>query len=94
MIYPRKKAVPENFREGVVPGTLFKSTESGWITQEVYMEWFQWFIKVFPPARSVLLIEDGHGSHISIEIIELARANEVYLLCLPAHTTAIGRWSI
>ena len=53
------------------------------------MEWFQWFIKVFPPARPVLLIEDGHGSHISIELIELARANEVYLLCLPAHTTHI-----
>ena len=89
LIYPRKKAVPENFREGAVPGTLFKSTESGWITQEVYMEWFQWFIKVFPPARPVLLIEDGHGSHISIELIELARANEVNLLCLPAHTTHI-----
>ena len=89
VIYPRNKAVPENFREGAVPGTLFKSTESGWITQEVYMEWFQWFIKVFPPARPVLLIEDGHGSHIAIELIELARANEVYLLCLPAHTTHV-----
>ena len=89
LIYPRKKAVSENFREGAVPGTLFKSTESGWITQEVYMEWFQWFIEVFPPARPVLLIEDGHGSHISIELIELARANEVYLLCLPVHTTHI-----
>ena len=89
LIYPRKKAVPENFREGAVPGTLFKSTESGWINQEVYMEWFQWFITVIPPARPVLLIEDGHASHISIELIELARANEIYMLCLPAHTTHV-----
>ena len=57
LIYPRKKAVPENFREGAVPGTLFKSTESGWINQEVYTEWFQWFITVIPPARPVLLIQ-------------------------------------
>jgi len=48
----------------------------------------QWFITVIPPARPVLLIEDGHGSHILIELIELARVNNVYL-CLPAHTTHI-----
>lgn len=89
LIYPRKKAVPDNFRDGAVPGTLFRSTENGWINQQVYLEWFQWFITVIPPARPVLLIEDGHGSHISIELIELARANNVYLLCLPAHTTHI-----
>jgi hypothetical protein len=35
----------------------------------------------------VLLIQDGHTSHISIELIEAARANDVHLLCLPAHTT-------
>jgi len=98
LIYPRKKAVPENFRDGAIPGTLFKNTENGWINQEVYMEWFQWFITVIPPARPVLLIEDGHGFHISIELIELAHVNNVYLLCLPAHTTHIlqplhGYWS-
>ena len=46
-------------------------------------------VSVIPPARPVLLIEDGHASHISIELIELARANDIYLLCLPAHTTHI-----
>ena len=39
--------------------------------------------------RPVLLIEDGHAFHISIELIELARANEIYMLCLPAHTTHV-----
>ena len=36
-----------------------------------------------------MLIQDGHGSHVSVELIELARANDVHLLCLPAHTTHI-----
>ena len=89
LIYPRKRAVPEDYKNGAIPGTLFKNTESGWINHEVYMEWFQWFVSVIPPARPVLLIEDGHASHISIELIELARANDIYLLCLPAHTTHI-----
>ena len=35
----------------------------------------------------VVLIQDGHASHVSIKLIELARANDVHILCLPAHTT-------
>ena len=37
----------------------------------------------------MLLIEDGHGSHITLDVIELARANNIHLLCLPAHTSLI-----
>ena len=36
-----------------------------------------------------MLIQDGHASHMSIKLIELARANDVHLLCIPAHTTHI-----
>ena len=89
MIYPRKLAVPESMRNGAVPGTLFKSSENGWISQEIYLEWFKFFIASIPPARPVLLIEDGHGSHVSLDVIELARANNIHLLCLPAHTSHI-----
>ena len=89
MIYPRKGLVPDHLKEGAVPGTMFKSSESGWITKELYMEWFHFFLESIPPARPVLLIEDGHASHISIEVIKLARENDVHLLCLPAHTTHI-----
>ena len=39
--------------------------------------------------RPVLVIEDGHSSHISMEVIKLAKENDVHLLCLPSHTTHI-----
>ena len=42
-----------------------------------------------PPARPVLLIQDGHCSHVSIEGIELATAHSIHLLCLLPHTTHI-----
>jgi hypothetical protein len=29
----------------------------------------------------------GHGSHVSIDVIQLAQDNDIHLLCLPAHTT-------
>ena len=32
---------------------------------------------------------DGHSSHVPIDVIQLARDNDVHLLYLPAHTTHI-----
>ena len=89
MVYPRKQRVPDNMREGAIPGTIFEVSKSGWINQEIYMKWFDFFISNIPPIRPVLLIQDDHASHISIDLIEKARANDIHLLCLPAHTTHI-----
>lgn len=36
-----------------------------------------------------MLIQDGHTSHTSIKLIELARENNILLLCLPLHTMHI-----
>ena len=86
MIHPRKR-MTEALREGAYPGTSFHCSDNGWITQELYIEWFRFFLKSIPPTRPVLLIEDGHSSRVSIEVIELARQNDIHILCLPSHTT-------
>ena len=87
--YPRKKCVPEHFKKGAVLNTLFSNSGNGWINTDLYLEWFKFFVANTPPTRPVLLIQDGHGSHVSIELIELARAHNIHLLCLPAHTTHV-----
>ena len=89
MVYPRKRSVPDAMRVGALPGTVFMVTDSGWMTKEIFLQWFQHFINWIPPARPVLLIQDGHYSHISIDVIELAKAHSIHLLCLPPHTTHI-----
>ena len=89
MVYPRKKRVPDNVREGCVPNTLFVHSDTGWINADLFLEWFKFFINNIPPTRPVLLIQDGHSSHVSIELVELARKNDIYLLCLPSHTSHI-----
>ena len=43
MIYPRKRAVPESMRVSAVPGTMFSVSDNGWITQEIYYEWFKFY---------------------------------------------------
>ena len=88
MIYPRKR-ITDNLKVGALPGTSFHCSDSGWVNGELFVEWLKFFIKMIPPFRPVLLLLDGHASHISIEVIELARSNDIHMLCLPAHTTHI-----
>ena len=47
------------------------------------------FIHSIPLTRPVLLILDGHASHVTINVIKLAHENNIHLLCLPAHTSHI-----
>ena len=86
MIFPRKQTPPGNFHEGAVVQTLFCNSPNGWINNDLFLQWFKFFLANIP-TRPVLLIMDGHGTHMSIELIELARSNGVHLLCLPPHTT-------
>jgi len=76
-------------KEDSIPGTLFKNSESGWINGVLHIEWFKFFLQHIPPVHPVLLLQDGHASHISIDLIELAKVNDVHLLCLPSYTTHI-----
>ena len=86
MIYPRVR-LPNDLKKGAVPGTLFACSENGWINCDLYLQWFKFFIESLSPARPVLLIEDGHGSHITLEVIKLAQENDIHILCLPSHTS-------
>ena len=59
------------------------------INDGLFLQWFKFFLESIPPTRPVLLIMDGNGTHMSIELIELAQSSGVHLLCLPSHTTHI-----
>ena len=39
------------------------------------------------PQRPVMLLIDGHKSHMTLDAIDLCRSNDVILFCLPPHTT-------
>ena len=49
--------------------------------QSIYLEWFKYCIEVIPPARPVLLIEDGHAFHISNKVLELTWENNIHSSC-------------
>ena len=96
LIFPRVR-IPHSFQEKAPSGSLLAAQKKGWVNTDLYLKWFQFFIDHIPPARPVLLIQDGHSSHISVELIELAKMNDIHILCLPSHYTcftAIGCWGI
>lgn len=55
---------------------------------ELYLLWFERiFLKYCSPNRPVILIQDGHKSHITTSLIEIARCEGAVLFNLPPHTT-------
>lgn len=72
------------------PQTVYFKSDNGWMTAESFKNWFETCsLKHMTPGSANLLIFDGHLSHISIELIELALAHNVTLLKLPPHTSHI-----
>ena len=67
---------------------LYARSESGWIDSELFLAWMKKiFIKYAVPQRPVLLLVDGHKSHITLNVIDLCQENNIILFCLPPHTT-------
>ena len=68
------------------------TSENGWTSDSLCEQWFE---KSFIPqakarntsGKPILLIFDGHRSHITNNMIELAVKNKIELFCLPPHTT-------
>ncbi|XP_053376521.1 uncharacterized protein LOC128547554 [Mercenaria mercenaria] len=69
--------------------TLFATSKSSFIDRELFQDWFEnHFLKYLPSTRPVLLILDGHTSHIGLRTLTLAKENKIEILCLPPHTTS------
>ncbi len=65
---------------------------NGWTDDALCAEWFEHaFIPQANAQRTsdapILLIYDGHGSHATPRLVELALQNNIHLFCLPPHTT-------
>ena len=67
---------------------VYGKSESGWIDSELFMVWMKKvFLRYCGSQHPVLLFVDGHANHITIDVIDLARENQIILFCLPPHTT-------
>lgn len=71
---------PEFLDNGPV-GSIGRANESGWMTEELFTEWFQHFLNHIQPHNRIqptLLLADGHVSHTrNLDVIRLAREHNV-----------------
>lgn len=81
----KKKEWEDNLPPGSV---LYMSEKSAYINAALFFQWLRDHFIPRKPLGAVLLILDGHASHVnSVEMLEFAETHQVILLCLPSHTT-------
>ena len=79
--------------DGAYPGASYSSTNKGWMTSDLFMNWFEF--QFLPHVKGkALLILDGHGTHalaklakLSLALAKLANENNVTILKLPPHAS-------
>ena len=67
-------------------------SDSGWSNSEIFRRYLSDHFLKFAPARDgqyILLLLDGHKSHVSIGLVEWAKSHNIILFILPAHTSHI-----
>lgn len=66
----------------------YAASKRGWMETEIFHNYME---KVFIPGlgeeRPVLVVYDGHSTHVDIKVVELARKHNVTILKLPPHTS-------
>ncbi|XP_071056436.1 jerky protein homolog-like [Onthophagus taurus] len=70
------------------PNTTYAATSNGWMESAVFKNYFQKsFIKHLSDDRPVLVIYNGHATHLSVDVFKTAIENQITILKLPPHTS-------
>jgi hypothetical protein len=87
IIFPGKHLYSSWQGHDVIEGTMYGRSESGWMTTELFTSWFDCFVSRVT-QRPLLLIFDGHKTHLGMDFIHRARAENVTVLKMPSHTSS------
>ena len=69
-------------------GAGYTFQKNAWMEDVLATAWFEnIFLKSCGPDRPQLLLWDNHHSHETLDILEMAKANNIIVLALPPHTT-------
>ena len=69
-----------------LPNKCYGISKNSWMTTEIYASWFQNFTKQVE-ERPLLVIYDGHLTHVSLELIEKAIEEKITIVKFPPHVT-------
>jgi DDE superfamily endonuclease len=89
-VFPMKRQIQDRFLALGPSGSVASISKNGWTSTEIFTnEWLPHFVLHSKPSETkpILLILDGHSSHISVKIIDYCKNNHILLLTLPPHTS-------
>ena len=90
-VFPGQRMLPD-LMEGKTVGAEGTVTKSGWSNSDVFRTYMKEHFLKFVQGRNgepILVLYDGHRSHIGIDLIEWARENNIILFVLPPHCSHI-----
>jgi len=88
LIYKGVKVIEGLLSGPSVPsGTVAAFTNTGYMHENIFRMYIEHFNQSIPPSRPVLLMLDGHSSHIDLVSINFCRDNNILLYVLPSNTT-------
>lgn len=69
---------------------VFQEHPTGWMNSELFVEVIKHFIKCTKSSKQnpTLFIYDNHESHLSIEVLDIAKDNGVTILTIPPHCSS------
>jgi hypothetical protein len=73
--------------KGAPPAIMGLAMPSGWLTSELFIQVMKHLIHHVNSSKECpnLLLFDNHDSHMSIEVIDLARENRATIVTFPPH---------
>ena len=78
---------------GAIPGTDGTVSPTGWSNTDIFINYLTNHFPKYVQGRSenkpLLVLYDGHRSHISLPLINWARDHNIHLFILPAHTSHV-----
>ncbi len=64
-------------------------------TQSSFLSWMKRVFLVYAaPQRPVILFIDGHKTHMTLDLIDVAQSSGVILFCLPPQLTLSSHWML
>lgn len=91
-VFPGAKMMPNLLKNGT-PGVSGSVSKTGWSNTDVFRQYLKThFYKYIPdrePDQYVLILLDGHSSHIAVDVMEWATENNIIIFVLPNNTSDI-----
>eukprot|EP00752_Nemacystus_decipiens_P009450 g8449.t1 len=76
------------------PGATYTCTESSFMCGDVFIKYIKDFhkqlcLRNLLDGKPHVLVLDGHASHVSLDVVDLARSLDIHLVQLPSHMSHI-----